>query len=70
MESYTYMSSEAILAMTDKQKQSGKHYEMSLNSHDFAQLVKALAIVHNTGISSWPGEFVSSMAQTLDIEMI
>lgn len=70
MESHTYMSSEAILAMIDKQRESGKPYEMSLNATDFANLVEALAIISNTGISDWPGQFVSSMAETLGIEMI
>jgi len=73
MESYDYMSFSAIDAMIDEQAVSGKPYEMSLNQSEFTNLVRALAIAYDSDkpdISDWAGDFLSSVAITLGIEMI
>jgi hypothetical protein len=83
MDSYTYMSDEAIQAVLEEQAKvairNGEfgHYDLSLNRQDFEALVMCLKHMYNSPpmdgspvYSNWAGEFLSSIAETLGIEFV
>lgn len=72
MDTYTYMSGDAVKAIITAQVQSGEKYPMELNSSDFAIVVSALAHAYNSGIAHYEpaGDLLSGIGQTLGVEMI
>lgn len=91
MESYTYMSREAVEAICDANDQrvdeavrrgEDPQYMIGLNDSEFRNLIAVLAWFYENGpadvgavradddLSEWAGDFVSSMGETLGVEMI
>ena len=85
MESYTYMSDEGIQAVIRAMRKTSinpetmsANYDMSLNSEDFAMIMKVLQFVWSNAMNSTDegdlavaaGDFASSIAETLGVEFI
>lgn len=91
MESFTFMSDEALDAICEANDRSadeaghyaaiGRNYHLKLNPSDFRNVMAALAYTYNYSsttpeyaatedLAEWAGQFVSSIASTLEIEMI
>jgi len=82
---YSYMSDDAIKAIIDAiAASSDLKYEIAFNRNDLARLVHALQVVwehpdeigatygvdDDADLRDWAGDFVSSIANTFDIDMI
>lgn len=91
MESYTYMSEEAVEAIcnandrrVDEAVRRGEdpQYMIGLNDSEFRNLIAVLAWFYENGpadagveqaagdLAEWAGDFVSSIGETLGVEMI
>jgi hypothetical protein len=66
MQTFTYCSEEGVTAVVDVLPHK---YSMELNRSDMTELVTVLQMGWDNG-SEWAGDFLSSIAQTLDIEFI
>ena len=92
MESYTYMSKEAVEAICDAndrqvdeavRRGEDPQYMIGLNDSEFRNLIAVLAWFYENGpenlnpleqaaddLPEWAGDFVSSIGETLGVEMI
>jgi hypothetical protein len=83
MQSFTFMSDEAVKATVDAFTASGDlHYPIELNASDFTYLMWALQFVHDNAhgivavpgapedVSDWAGTFGGGIAETLNVDWV
>jgi len=66
MDSYTYCSDKGVAAVIENLPPK---YAMELNRSDMTNLVSSLRLAYHFG-NEWAGEFLSSIAETVDIEFV
>ena len=77
MKPYTHMSSEGLAAIIAANEGNGATYELSLNHADFEMTIRCLefayrnmALVGRLDASTWAGDMIACIAETLGIELI
>lgn len=74
MTSYTYMSTEALKALTDAIMDNPSKLNLQLNHTDALNIIDGLCFIHvysgNQSLANWASDFLSSLAQVHDIEWV
>lgn len=80
MQSFTHMSSDGLAALKRAAKAAASEdhgYAFNLNATDIQGLISALALAYEMGeemqapeVAEWAADFLSGLAQTVDIEFV